>query len=1201
MKQLHARVSSILLVLALLCSLCVPALAANSVAPSLVTLDKTAATVYLHGGTPLPVRLTSTVQPADFDGTVTWNVPDGSKIVIASTDSTGASVSAAADAVAGESAPVTVTATTGSVSKSAVCTVTVKNDVIKSKTFGPFTVEVGKTTHATPSVVWESGVTDSVAAGYYVDNPAIAEVDSQGNVTAHAKGSTKIHTTVGGETLTANLQVVGIEGISLDRNSLSMSVGDAPVALVATVRPAGLNYTPTFTTSDASVASVSADGKVTALRSGAATIIAKVADSSGTEYTASCTVSVAAVTGDVTDTASAGTDLSLKKIYTEIADRYAKAGGSGNPTIAFNSVGSSSVGTLYTTSAKTVAVDSSYYGSLSLVESMVFAPATSGRYIVTYTVSSSGRAAVLTGTITIEVQNAVKNIQIGLGSATEYLFSDVSSGGSTGVSILTDALGAYGSLRFGSITSGSNAGTLYTGMNNGSSVVRSGTVVNSGDAAQLYYVSSRSSAFQIEYSAYSGANATGVLIATGVLTIGTGSDSLNLTVTLDSVDAYRFDHSTRRSSDSADTLLHNAIDANVGSSAWKYIKFDNAASVNTCNGTLYTDSTRVYAVNANTFVASADIDDLYFVPSQSGTFEIGYSVYGSDLSAASLASGKLRIVASNLTSETAALYFSLTPNGSLVFQDSDFETWFIEQHSSRYHLEYVQFNNISRNFGSLYVGGSRLSTGNGYNFYVAGYYDSRNSNARYLADVSFTAPSYAGYQEISFTCYGRNGSNGGLLASHGTLRIYVTANAVPEITYTFGRAGGALMLQESDFANAYRTATASTATSPAFYIQLMELPDYGTLYSNYNEATGRGTELTSSTVDLYPFYVNGTAGTDAVSRLAYVPASRGTGSYSIRYIAFSADGNELYAGKVTFRYSETVSTITVTDGYTFRAEDVCGNASASSVLYVVFDQPLLGKLYLNYSNGRGTPMPNSTKLYVSATVPSGGYPITALTYIPRSDMDGSMPLGFTVYTSYRSYADEMTLKVEKKSASATFSDITAANVGTWAANAVDFASKWGLVNGTGNGLFSPNDTMRRCDLVLILYRNAGSPTVTGTMPYTDVPADAYYRNSAIWAANTGIMTGVVTGNTYNPSGAITRQDFTRILYNYTAAMGGTLSGSANLSVYTDAGKIASYAKDAMAWAVSRGYINGTSATTLSPADKATRAQIATLLHRYLTL
>ena len=82
----------------------------------------------------------------------------------------------------------------------------------------------------------------------------------------------------------------------------------------------------------------------------------------------------------------------------------------------------------------------------------------------------------------------------------------------------------------------------------------------------------------------------------------------------------------------------------------------------------------------------------------------------------------------------------------------------------------------------------------------------------------------------------------------------------------------------------------------------------------------------------------------------------------------------------------------------------------------------------------------------------------------------------------------------------------------------------------------------------------------------------------------------------------TRQDFATILYNYTKYRGISVTNSGSLTKYTDANAVSAYAKDAVTWAVARGYITSMSTTELilSPATSANRAQVATLLHRYFT-
>ncbi|MBQ9721195.1 MAG: S-layer homology domain-containing protein [Oscillospiraceae bacterium] len=1203
MNRSLKRPFSFLLALSLMLSLGGAALA---VEPTDVWLDKTKATIYLHEGEPVPVELAAVVQPSDFIGPINWSASDGSNLKL-SPVSTSSNASSAKVSIADPSLPAggTVTVTAFGTGKPLykTCAINVQEDSFKSSKFDAVTVEVGERVNAAPSVTWASGLVDSVASGYRVENLAIADVSSKGVVEGMSVGTTTLYATVGGKPLQTTVTVVGLTGLSLNRSSLNMNVGDEPVTLTATVTPASLaaSYKPSFTSSNTGVAEVDQNGKVTAKAEGAAMITAMVKDAAGKEYTALCAVNVKPISADVEDEAAVGTELSCKDIYNAILSRYQKLGGSGNPTIKFDSLGSDSIGKLYETSSKTNAVVSGYYGSLSEVENMYFVPASMGRYIAQYSVSRGGRTWIDRGTITIEVTAAVKNIRIGVDSNEEYSFSESSSDGSTAERIILDTLGTFGSIRFGSISSSSSSGTLYTSSNGSSStVVRSGTVVNRENIGAMSFSPNRDYTYQIAYTAYSGGSASGTQVASGTLFIGSNvSSSTDAVIYLDSVSSYRFSATTDRNSDSAAEILSDSIDANTGNSDWKYVKFDAEPAVNTCGGILYTDSSASYEVNSNTYIEDRDLSSLYFIPTQSGVFEIGYTAYSDNKSSSQLVSGKLRIVASNLASDTAALYYNVTPGNTIEFTDRDFQDWFVKQRNSQYTLEYVLFTRAERNFGTMYYDGhTSFRPGNGTSYYTASYSGSTNSSTRYLDRVSYTAPNYTGYQEILFTCYGRVNSRSSLVQSRGALRIFCNNGTVSDISYSF-RTQDLVTPQESDFTNVYKTAINSTRNNPTFYIQLTELPEEGSLYYNYNAGNGRGTELTSSNVDRYPFYVNGASGSDSVSKLTYVPSKRSLGTYPVHYIAFSSDGSELYSGTITFQYEDKSVELDATDGYTFRLEDVYSSTAGDPVRYVVFQQPKVGKLYLNYQYGRGTLMPANTRLYTT-TASNGQYPVTALTYIPLNGTSGTVSLTYTAYTSSRSYNVTLTMKMESRTSSQSFRDITAAAGYTWAANAVDFAAKWGLVNGVAPGQFGGGNTMARCDLVLILYRSAGSPAVTGTMPYSDVSADKYYYNSALWASQKNIMTGVVTGGKYEPAAAVSRQDFTRILYNYTAAMGGDTTGANNLSAFKDAGQISAYARDAMAWAVQKGYINGTSPTTLDPTMKATRSMIATLFYRYLT-
>ena len=167
----------------------------------------------------------------------------------------------------------------------------------------------------------------------------------------------------------------------------------------------------------------------------------------------------------------------------------------------------------------------------------------------------------------------------------------------------------------------------------------------------------------------------------------------------------------------------------------------------------------------------------------------------------------------------------------------------------------------------------------------------------------------------------------------------------------------------------------------------------------------------------------------------------------------------------------------------------------------------------------------------------------------------------------------------------------------WYAEAVQYVYENGMMSGTSETTFSPNLTTTRGMIVTILYRLENEPTVTDTTAFTDVAADQYYANAVAWAAQNGIVSGI-DATTFAPNNAITREQMAAILYRYAQFKGYDVSAKADLSVYTDAASVGAYATDAMAWANGAGLITGTSATTLTPAGNATRAQVATILMRF---
>lgn len=158
--------------------------------------------------------------------------------------------------------------------------------------------------------------------------------------------------------------------------------------------------------------------------------------------------------------------------------------------------------------------------------------------------------------------------------------------------------------------------------------------------------------------------------------------------------------------------------------------------------------------------------------------------------------------------------------------------------------------------------------------------------------------------------------------------------------------------------------------------------------------------------------------------------------------------------------------------------------------------------------------------------------------------------------------------------------------GHWAFESVEYAVDKGYFSGTSENTFSPDTTMTRAMLWTVLAR---MDDYTGTAG----PDDPWYQNGRDWAMANGISDGT------NPDGNLTREQFATMLYNFAKHTGkNTDKNNSVLNPYSDRGNIASYAVDAMAWAVTQGIISGTSSTTITPAGLATRSQAAVMLMRF---
>ena len=167
----------------------------------------------------------------------------------------------------------------------------------------------------------------------------------------------------------------------------------------------------------------------------------------------------------------------------------------------------------------------------------------------------------------------------------------------------------------------------------------------------------------------------------------------------------------------------------------------------------------------------------------------------------------------------------------------------------------------------------------------------------------------------------------------------------------------------------------------------------------------------------------------------------------------------------------------------------------------------------------------------------------------------------------------------------------------WYADAVQYVYEKGIMNGTSTTSFSPNETTTRAMIVTMLHRLEDTPSAVSS-GFTDVAAGAWYADAVAWAAANGVVNGI-SDSSFAPETAITREQLATILYRYAQLKGYDVSVSGNLSGYADVSQISEYAITAMQWANENGLITGNTATTLNPQGNATRAEVATILMRFI--
>ncbi len=443
-----------------------------------------------------------------------------------------------------------------------------------------------------------------------------------------------------------------------------------------------------------------------------------------------------------------------------------------------------------------------------------------------------------------------------------------------------------------------------------------------------------------------------------------------------------------------------------------------------------------------------------------------------------------------------------------------------------------------------------------------------------------------------------------------------SASEVSKMVYRLTRTTGAHTIRYAAYDGSAQVATGTinvmtSASTVEYHIsanekQQMVVSDFQRVYgsglstvtfgtnSDNRGALYKGSTTSSGKVGSEAYSVS--TGSNLLKNVCFIAGST-TSKYTVT-IPFTANGSSGQMNGQLVVYVNDTHTLNST-GASFRSMGIANELTpdnATGSTYITIDRVVGGKLYSSYTSIKNcTALTSkdfgSTKFYFS-----GSGSLDNLYILPLADSK-SVEVSYTIDGSTKG---TLSFKVNQQTASNQFTDVSGSY--KWAANSVDFMYMNDIIKGNNTKnpkLFGPGAKMTRAMLVTVLYRAAGEPTVTGiTNKFTDNKQGQYYYNAVLWASNMGIVNGA-TATTFDPNGNVTREQIAAILYRYEGSP--TVTGS--LSGYPDQAQVSSFAVTAMQWAVGTGIITGVTSggrTTLSAKGNATRAQVAVMLHRFLT-
>lgn len=491
--------------------------------------------------------------------------------------------------------------------------------------------------------------------------------------------------------------------------------------------------------------------------------------------------------------------------------------------------------------------------------------------------------------------------------------------------------------------------------------------------------------------------------------------------------------------------------------------------------------------------AAADLSNVRFRPSKeaTGSYAVNFTVYND---ANESFAGVLTITVQQYAGSLDVLY--TTSKDVPVALDR-------EEFASFWHKRYPQGSLIRVCFtdlpsayeGSFYTGySSNARPGDRIRVRDAFYVDPGN-NQYGIGDVTFVPGLRQGeYVAVPFEAYGTNDRNRQTYLD-GTLYIFVSSGEAEDITWRVAP-GGSYSLNEQDLLSVYQKATGSTGSS--FYIQLLDLPETGALYTNY--ASGRGVKLTESAIVSRPFYYSGSRG-ELISSLTYVPGP--ALSDSVRYVAYDLQGKILYVANLRFTAQDLSVSYTCTTGsVSFKGSDFEALMGASGKLTTVAFTPpdaAQGTLYYGRSaSAVGTAITSDSVWY--STSATGGA-VNALrmdnvSFVPKAGYSGTVSIPFAAYDAAGNKVGG-TVSIAVTAAPVTpvspvtptpnpadptvsFKDVANTEANKWYYNEVMQLASAGVIGGYEDGTFRPTGEVTYGEALKMIMMAAGYPAQAPT-------------------------------------------------------------------------------------------------------------------------